>query len=94
MDDEAKTRLEALEDAVRALTERVAAMEDSVGLLEDMAAWSGLRPVSPKKKVEPRRVPDDKLLGNRPRSEAVEAKIKEIIDRFDINNYLKKKPDK
>jgi hypothetical protein len=94
MDDEAKTRLEALEDAVRALTERVAVLEDSVGIMEDMAAWSGLRPVSPKMKVEPRKVPDEALLGNRPRSAAVEAKLKEIIDRFDINNYLKKKPDK
>ena len=94
MDDDVKARLEALEDAVRALTERVDVMEDSVGIMEDMAAWGGLRPVSPKRKVEPRRVPDETLLERRPRSEAVEAKIKEIIDRFDINNYLKKKPDK
>lgn len=97
MNEQEKARVEALEAAVRALTEQVAIMQDRVGLVEDIISetqGSLLRPVSPKVRVPPRPsvsdlppVPPEKLEERR-------KKLKEIIDKFDISNYLKKKPDK
>ena len=84
MDDEVKARIEALEDAVELLRQQV-------GLLEDLVSWSGVRPVSPKTKLRPPSAPAPE---KREMSAEAKQKFQAILDRFDINSYLKKKPDK